>query len=561
MLPPARCGRPPRLSTASASCSPILWICRHPRRCAGDSVRNASERPDRGTIIAAVLAQRRFDGGVQPCRRTRNGSTRLRAMRARVATRRRPGPDRPAARARQADRARAARAAARRRTRSSSSTRSSTPRSSDGEHDGDPRRRRRHRSRHDRRPPRLRLQPGLHGLRRIAVRGVRREDLQGHGPRDEGRRADHRAQRFRRRADPGRRRVARRLRRHLPAQHAGVRRRAADLGRPGAVRRRRGVLAGDHRLHGHGRGHELHVRHRSERREGRDPRGRRLASGSAARRRTRRSAASRTSRRATRRRRSTTARRILGYLPQNNLDDAAASRDDAIRPTGATPALDTIVPDDPTQPYDMHDVIDRDRRRRRVPRDPAGLGAEHHRRLRAPRRAERRHRRPAAGGARRRARHRRVDEGGALRPDLRLLQRPAASRSSTCPGFLPGVGQEHGGIIRHGAKLLYAYCEATVPKLTVITRKAYGGAYDVMSSKHIRGDMNFAWPTAEIAVMGAEGAVNIIFRDADRRGRRPGGGARAARRRLRGRGSPTRTSPRRAATSTTSSCRPRRGRG
>ncbi len=81
------------------------------------------------------------------------------------------------------------------------------------------------------------------------------------------------------------------------------------------------------------------------------------------------------------------------------------------------------------------------------------------------------------------------------------------------PGFLPGVGQEHGGIIRQGAKLLYAYCEATVPKVTVITRKAYGGAYDVMSSKHIRGDVNLAWPTAEIAVMGIEGAVNIIFRD------------------------------------------------
>lgn len=81
------------------------------------------------------------------------------------------------------------------------------------------------------------------------------------------------------------------------------------------------------------------------------------------------------------------------------------------------------------------------------------------------------------------------------------------------PGFLPGVDQEHGGIIRHGAKLLYAYAEATVPKLTVITRKAYGGAYDVMSSKHIRGDLNLAWPTAEIAVMGADGAVNIIYRD------------------------------------------------
>ncbi|KAJ3076339.1 hypothetical protein HDU98_003921 [Podochytrium sp. JEL0797] len=80
------------------------------------------------------------------------------------------------------------------------------------------------------------------------------------------------------------------------------------------------------------------------------------------------------------------------------------------------------------------------------------------------------------------------------------------------PGFLPGTAQEHGGIIRHGAKLLYAYAEATVPKITVITRKAYGGAYDVMSSKHLRGDMNYSWPTGEIAVMGAKGAVEIIFR-------------------------------------------------
>jgi propionyl-CoA carboxylase beta chain len=80
------------------------------------------------------------------------------------------------------------------------------------------------------------------------------------------------------------------------------------------------------------------------------------------------------------------------------------------------------------------------------------------------------------------------------------------------PGFLPGTAQEWGGIIRHGAKLLYAYSEATVPKLAVITRKAYGGAYDVMSSKHIRADFNFAWPTAEVAVMGPEGAVGIVFR-------------------------------------------------
>src|SRR5690606_15323847 len=80
------------------------------------------------------------------------------------------------------------------------------------------------------------------------------------------------------------------------------------------------------------------------------------------------------------------------------------------------------------------------------------------------------------------------------------------------PGFMPGTKQEYGGLIKHGAKLLFAYAEATVPKLTVITRKAYGGAYDVMSSKHLRGDVNYAWPTAEIAVMGAKGAVEIIFR-------------------------------------------------
>jgi propionyl-CoA carboxylase beta chain len=81
------------------------------------------------------------------------------------------------------------------------------------------------------------------------------------------------------------------------------------------------------------------------------------------------------------------------------------------------------------------------------------------------------------------------------------------------PGFMPGTSQEYGGIIKHGAKLLYAYAECTVPKITVITRKAYGGAYDVMASKHLRGDVNFAWPNAEIAVMGAKGAVEIIFRE------------------------------------------------
>ena len=90
------------------------------------------------------------------------------------------------------------------------------------------------------------------------------------------------------------------------------------------------------------------------------------------------------------------------------------------------------------------------------------------------------------------------------------------------PGFLPGTGQEWDGIIRRGAKLIYAYAEATVPKVTVITRKAYGGAYDVMGSKHLGADLNFAWPTAQIAVMGAQGAVNILYRAGAARRRRPG---------------------------------------
>ena len=100
------------------------------------------------------------------------------------------------------------------------------------------------------------------------------------------------------------------------------------------------------------------------------------------------------------------------------------------------------------------------------------------------------------------------------------------------PGFLPGTAQEYGGIIRHGAKLLYAFAEATVPKVTVITRKAYGGAYCVMASKHIRTDLNFAYPTAEIAVMGPEGAVNILYRRELDEGARPGGDARREGRRV-----------------------------
>jgi acetyl-CoA carboxylase carboxyltransferase component len=205
-------------------------------------------------------------------------------------------------------------------------------------------------------------------------------------------------------------------------------------------------------------------------------------------------------------------RTLLAHLPQNNLADAplVASADPSDR---MDIELDAVVPDESSKPYDMHDVI------RRVVDDGAFLEIQ-------PMWAgnmligfARLGGRPVGIVAQQPA-----VLAGALDIDASVK---AARFVRTCdafnvplvtfvdvPGFLPGVGQEHGGIIRHGAKLLYAYCEATVPKVTVITRKAYGGAYDVMSSKHIRGDMNFAWPTAEIAVMGAEGAVNIIFKDA-----------------------------------------------
>ena len=205
-------------------------------------------------------------------------------------------------------------------------------------------------------------------------------------------------------------------------------------------------------------------------------------------------------------------KQLLAHLPQNNLADVplAPTTDPGDR---MDPDLDTVVPDDPQKPYDMHDVL------RRVVDDADFLEIQ-----------------PAwaaniiIGFARIGGRSVGIvaQQPAVLAGALDINASVKAARFvRTCdafnvplvtfvdvPGFLPGVAQEHGGIIKHGAKLLYAYCEATVPKVTVITRKAYGGAYDVMSSKHIRGDLNFAWPTAEIAVMGAEGAVNIIFKDA-----------------------------------------------
>jgi acetyl-CoA carboxylase carboxyltransferase component len=206
------------------------------------------------------------------------------------------------------------------------------------------------------------------------------------------------------------------------------------------------------------------------------------------------------------------ARQLLSYLPSNNLDRSPSLRTDD-PPDRMDAALDTIVPDQPQAPYDMHQVIrgviDRDSWLEVQPGWAQNI---------------------IVGFARLGGRSVGIvaQQPSVLAGSLDIDASVKAARFvRTCdafnvplitfvdvPGFLPGVGQEHGGIIRHGAKLLYAYCEATVPKLTVITRKAYGGAYDVMSSKHIRGDLNLAWPSAEIAVMGPAGAVAVIFKDA-----------------------------------------------
>jgi acetyl-CoA carboxylase carboxyltransferase component len=205
------------------------------------------------------------------------------------------------------------------------------------------------------------------------------------------------------------------------------------------------------------------------------------------------------------------ARALIGYLPPNNIDPAPAL-DAWDEPAMSGDDLDALIPDSAKQSYDMHVAIGG-----LVDHDSFTEVHEHFARN------------IICGLARIEGRTIGVV---AQQPQVLagVLDIDASDKAARfvrfcdcfniplltlvdVPGFLPGVEQEHRGIIRHGAKLLYAYCEATVPKVTVITRKAYGGAYDVMSSKHIRGDLNFAWPTAEIAVMGIEGAVNIIFRD------------------------------------------------
>jgi propionyl-CoA carboxylase beta chain len=212
------------------------------------------------------------------------------------------------------------------------------------------------------------------------------------------------------------------------------------------------------------------------------------------------------------------ARDLLSYLPSNNLEEPPASpaspADDpaaVLAVTDYDAELDALIPDSPRQPYDMHTVIGHVLDDSefleihagfaqnivvgfgRVDGSPVGVVANQP-----------------------------MHSAGTLDIDA---SEKAARFVRTCdafsipvltfvdvPGFLPGTGQEWGGIIRRGAKLIYAYAEATVPKITVITRKAYGGAYDVMGSKHLGGDLNLAWPTAQIAVMGAEGAVDILYR-------------------------------------------------
>ncbi|MFQ5762172.1 MAG: acyl-CoA carboxylase subunit beta, partial [Candidatus Bathyarchaeia archaeon] len=203
-------------------------------------------------------------------------------------------------------------------------------------------------------------------------------------------------------------------------------------------------------------------------------------------------------------------RKLLSYIPQNNLEDPPIikTEDD---PNREDPHLAGVIPDDPTKAYDIRDVItsivDNGEFLEIQPFLAANI---------------------VIGFARLNGRSVGVvgNQPKYLAGSLDINASVKAGRFVRfcdafniplvtfvdVPGYMPGVDQEHGGIIRHGSKLLYAYCEATVPKLTVITRKAYGGAYDVMSSKHSRADVNFAWPSAEIAVMGPEGAINIVFR-------------------------------------------------
>jgi propionyl-CoA carboxylase beta chain len=204
-------------------------------------------------------------------------------------------------------------------------------------------------------------------------------------------------------------------------------------------------------------------------------------------------------------------RRFIDFLPTSNVDEAPQR--EPVDPVDRTePSLDTLVPDNPNKPYDMHELITKvvdDGDFFELKPDFAGNILTGFGRMGG----------STVGVV--------ANQPMVLAGCLDIQSSVKAARFVRfcdafsipivtfvdVPGFLPGTAQEYGGIIRHGAKLLYAYAECTVPKVTVITRKAYGGAYDVMASKHLRGDVNLAWPTAEIAVMGPKGAVEIIFRE------------------------------------------------
>jgi len=203
-------------------------------------------------------------------------------------------------------------------------------------------------------------------------------------------------------------------------------------------------------------------------------------------------------------------RKLLSYIPSNNMEDPPPAK--PLPPAGRKEELSTILPDDYDKPYDMKEILTR------VVDGGELLEVQS---LWAPNMitAFARINGQSIGIVANQPKFNAgvIDINSSVKgarfvrfcdafniPILTLVD---------VPGFLPGVDQEHEGIIRHGSKLLYAYCEATVPKITIIIRKAYGGAYDVLGSKHIRADANFAWPSAEIAVMGPEGAINIIFRD------------------------------------------------
>ena len=295
----------------------------------------------------------------------------------------------------------------------------------------------------------------------------------------------------------------------VPPQRPRLRRDPADLRDHGPLRRRRRLFAGDDRLHLHGEEHQLHVRHRPRRGEDRDQRG---------------GDGGRTRRRLVHATRSSIAdgafendvetllqmRRLIDFLPSNNTDGVPEwpSFDDIER---VDMSLDTLIPDNPNKPYDMKELILKvvdegdffEISEAFAKNIVTGFGR-------------------IAGRTVGFVANQPMVLAGVLNSDA---SRKAARFVRFCdafnipivtfvdvPGFLPGTAQEYGGLIKHGAKLLFAYSQCTVPLVTVITRKAYGGAFDVMASKEIGADMNYAWPTAQIAVMGAKGAVEIIFR-------------------------------------------------